>query len=296
LDEALIICRFLHFSAAMLLFGAGTFTEVLAPAGLREWLARSFRRPIIALAIAVGVTTVAWLGLEAGEIGTGWADAISPDTIGSVLSGTNFGQVWIWRLGFAVLLIGALFLKGRRGRLAILALSAALLVSLAFVGHAAEQEGGLGLVHRGNQAIHMLAAGFWIGCLPPLLLSLPKLRDPATRRDAATALRRFSSLGHVAVALLIATGVVNTAFIVGGLPLDFSSPYQLLLTIKIGLVALMVVIAILNRYVAVPRLSRGPLAARSLVVGTLAELAIGTIVIALVSAFATFDPMPGGMG
>jgi len=44
----------------------------------------------------------------------------------------------------------------------------------------------------------------------------------------------------------------------------------------------------------VPRLSRGPGALRGIVIGTVAEIAIGTIVIALVSAFATFDPTPGG--
>jgi putative copper resistance protein D len=105
--------------------------------------------------------------------------------------------------------------------------------------------------------VHLLSGGFWIGCLVPLLICLPQLRNPAQRPDAALALRRFSSLGHVAVALILATGLINTGLILRKLPVDFSSPYETLLAAKIGLVGMMVAIAIINRYIVVPRLWRG---------------------------------------
>jgi putative copper export protein len=58
----------------------------------------------------------------------------------------------------------------------------------------------------------------------------------------------------------------------------------------------MMTIALVNRYVTVPRLFKGPAAFRGLVAGTIAEIVIGATVIALVSAFATFDPMGMDMG
>lgn len=72
------------------------------------------------------------------------------------------------------------------------------------------------------------------------------------------ALRRFSMAGHLAVALVIATGAANTALILGKLPVNQTSPYQLLLAAKIILVFAMSAIALINRYVFVPQLVRGP--------------------------------------
>jgi putative copper resistance protein D len=130
LAEALIICRFLHFSAAMLLFGASTFTGLLAPAGLRTALEKSLRFSASIMVIVIAVTAILWLGLEAGEIGDGWSDAISTDIVSSVLSDTAFGQVWVWRLVLAAALIGALFLKKSLRRNALLVLSTLVLASL----------------------------------------------------------------------------------------------------------------------------------------------------------------------
>ncbi len=48
----------------------------------------------------------------------------------------------------------------------------------------------------------------------------------------------------------------------------------------------MLSIALLNRYVLTPRL-----AVRGLVIGTSAELLLGAAIVALVSAFATYDPV-----
>ena len=98
--------------------------------------------------------------------------------------------------------------------------------------------------------------------------------------------------GGLAVAATLVTGVVNTWLVLGAWPLDFASPYQALLALKIALVMAMVGIALYNRYVSTPRLAGTPeRAARALVRGTIAEIVLGTGIIALVSAFATFDPV-----
>jgi putative copper resistance protein D len=296
LAAALIVCRFLHFAAGMLLFGASLFCGALAPPDFGSTLRRSLRLPELLLAVLVVATGVAWLGLETGEIGNGWLDTVNLGTIDAVLTGTNFGAVWSIRLVLILLPLPALLLGGRQRDWALAATSGLVLASLGFVGHAADEGGLRGLVHRLNHALHLLSAGFWVGCLPPLLLALLLLAKADMRRDISLTLQRFSGVGHVAVALVLLTGIVNTLLIIGGLPIDFASPYQLLLAIKIGLVLMMIGIALANRYVAVPRLARTRWALRGIVIGTCMEMLLGGVVIALVSAFATFDPMATASG
>jgi putative copper resistance protein D len=291
LAAALIACRFLHFAAGMLLFGASLFCGGLAPPEFAATLRRKLRGPELVLALLLIVTGIGWLGLETGEIGNGWADTVNPAMIGAVLAGTIFGAVWQVRLVLIVLPLLVLPLNGRRRDLALAVASGLVLASLGFVGHAADQNGALGLLHRLNHALHLLSAGFWVGCLPPLLVTLLLLGRSGLRREIGLTLKRFSGVGHIAVALVLLTGVVNTWLILGGPPTDFAAPYQLLLALKIALVLLMISIALLNRYIAVPRLARTRRALPGLVIGTCAEMAIGAVVVALVSVFATFDPM-----
>jgi putative copper resistance protein D len=120
---------------------------------------------------------------------------------------------------------------------------------------------------------------------------LARLRDPTLCADAKIALRRFSSAGHIAVSLVVITGIVDTALILGHLPDDLASPYQLLLDAKIVLVIAMASLAVINRYVFVPRLRRQPeCAVANIRNGTFAELALGAGVLALVAIFGLMDP------
>jgi putative copper resistance protein D len=287
-EQALALARFLHFSAAMLLFGSASFNGVVAPIALRPSFTNALRWPTISAVVLIVATAVAWLLIEAAQLGDGWSDAINPSVLGPLLTQTSFGQVWIARLGIAALLALSLALVGRTAARTLLLLSAVTLASLALVGHAAMTGETIGWVHRLNDAVHLLAAGFWLGCLPSVLVLVTFYQRGDLQADAVLALRRFSGVGHAAVALVLATGVVNTFLIVGKLPLDFSSPYQLLLATKIGLVATMVLIAVGNRYLVTPRL--GTSAPRALTVGTMAELVLGAGVVTLVSVFGTFDP------
>jgi len=167
-----------------------------------------------------------------------------------------------------------------------------LLASLALSGHANMHEGVRGVLHHGNDALHILAAGFWLGSLVMLPSCLAHLARPATRPEATIALRRFSSAGHGAVALVLVSGIANTLLILGHLPLDASSPYQRLLALKIVLVMAMIGVALANRYVFMPRLGDDPVRAVARIRhGTFAELALGGGVLALVSWFGLLDPV-----
>ncbi len=110
------------------------------------------------------------------------------------------------------------------------------------------------------------------------------------RRDAVDAMMRFSFWGHFVVAALVATGVVNIALTSGRAPLPPSTPYRALIDLKIVVVAAMIGLAIVNRYVLVPRLKASPDALAGLRAISLANVALGTVVVALVSVFALLDP------
>ena len=289
--EALLICRFLHFSAAMLLLGTSAFAGTMMPPSLRHELDRPLRRLTAALLIIAALTSVAWFGIDAAEMGNGWSDAVNPDNLVAVITGTEYGAVWMWHLVIMVALVLAYAFGGPHRWLTLTALSTLFLASLGFVGHAAMFEGALGTLQRLNHALHLISAGLWVGVLPALAICLLRLHAPVLSPDIATALRRFSGIGHFAVAVVILTGVVNTYLIVGGVPLDLKSPYQVLLDIKIGLVVLMVMIALANRYLFVPVMAgKSDDGHRNLVRGTIAEIGLGALVVALVSAFATLDP------
>jgi putative copper resistance protein D len=132
--------------------------------------ARLFRLLSSAALIAL-LTAVGWLLLEAASMGDTWGDAIQPGTLRAVLTDTVFGQLWLARLPLA-LLVCLVAWFWQRSSFALVLLSAALLASLALTGHAVMDLGWLSVVHPLNQALHLLAAGFWLGSLVPLGLFL----------------------------------------------------------------------------------------------------------------------------
>ena len=64
-----------------------------------------------------------------------------------------------------------------------------------------------------------------------------------------------------------------------------------MLLVKCALVALMVVIALMNRYVLVPRFASNPQHAQQIFIRTTqAEILLGVLVLLAVSLFATWEP------
>jgi putative copper resistance protein D len=284
--------RFAVYSSLALIFGVGAFTTVLAPERVACEIARRLR-PLTDGAVTVFVVgTLLWLSLEAGQISGAWDGAFQPATLRTLLSSTTSGTLWLARMAVCLLLVAArLAVPGRSGRLVVFLLSAGSLVSLALVGHAAMDEGWLGDLHEANDAVHILAASWWIGCLVALVPCLAMLGDPDLRHQACTGLIRFSAAGHVAVALVLLTGVANTYLVVGHWPVDLRSLYQLLLLGKVVLAVAMVALALVNRYAVVPALRvRGVAAVTDLGRNTIAELGLAAGVLVLVSLFGLLDP------
>ena len=290
METALSIVRFLHYSAAIQLFGTAIFETWIASRALSTSLLSTSRRIAVFNAWLLLISAVLWLGLEAGSMGDGWRDTVNPGVIWLVITATNFGQVWVANLILAALAVVIAHMLGPR-RWAALAITATLcLGALAFVGHAVSETGLLGTLSETSQIVHLLSSGFWFGSLLSLVLVLRQIRNPRYAADTDLALRRFSGLGHFAVALALASGLANSWFVLRDSPLTLASPYQLLLGIKVALVGTMCVLALINRYFFVPAIPAGDPGAKRLRDGTIAELIIGTGVIGLVSVIGVLSP------
>jgi copper resistance protein D len=286
---ALALVRMCFDAAAIAAYGVSGFIAWIAPKRLGQAIAASSNVPIVAASSLAVLSTLAWLPIEAAMIGEGWQSAVDRSTLSALLCDTAIGKAWLVRLALSLLLAAAL--PWRSATTLRLALSGLLLASLALTGHANMDEGTRGVLHILNDALHVLAGGAWLGSLLALPGCLARLRDPAFCTEAKTALRRFSSAGHLAVALVIATGVVNTVLVLQRWPTDFTSTYQMLLATKIAFVAGMTGLALMNRYIFVPRmLTQRDRAVIQIRNGTYGELALGAGVLALVAFLGMLDP------
>ena len=284
---ALATCRFVQDAAPLLLWGASAYLLWLVPEPLARTLQSRLRVGAgVAMALAAAATA-AELPMEAASVGDGWRDALDPSVVGALLTSTSGGQAWMVQAAAAGLLVLFSLAPPRPRLFGTAGASALMLVGLSLTGHAVMQKGWLGAVHRANDALHVLSAGAWFGALVPVLLILPRPGRPAERAEAASALRRFSRAGHVAVALVLMTGVSNAALVLGRWPTNLRSPYEAMLATKIVAVAAMAVLAVVNRYLLVPRL---PAALPALRRATLTELPLALLAVALVAVFGLLDP------
>ena len=216
----------------------------------------AWSRPLLVIASVLALASaLAWLVFEAGEMGDGPMDALNPHIIGMVLTETRFGMIWSGHLILSVALVATLIFAAPRLRLGIgLGLASLLLVSLAGVGHAVMATGLEGAVRLITYAVHLLAAGAWLGGLVPLAWVLKQARISESSNHAAQVLRRFSSLALMAVAMLIFSGLTESWFLVGHVEALISTPYGHILLLKLFLFAGILTLAAINRLVLMPRL------------------------------------------
>ena len=287
----LALCRFGQDAAALLLWGASAYLAWLVPKELAAEVVARIRRGTIPAVVVALAATLAKLPVEAATSGDGWRDGFDPTTVLGVLLETSVGEAWAAQALAASLLALVQAVPSPRRVTATALGSGLLLASLSLGGHAAMHEGALGLLHRASDAVHVLCAGAWLGALWPVLVILDRLGRSEGRSEAGVALLAFSRAGHVAVALVLVSGAVNTALVLGRWPTDPASPYQVLLDAKVLCVAAMVGLALVNRYVVVPRLGRRPAAAVALRRATLVEIALGLVVLALVGLLGLLDPI-----
>lgn len=284
MSTLLVLCRFVHFAAVLLLFGAWVFRPLLLgrePVAALDRRLTRLGRWLAGIALATGIC---WLLLITASMAGSGAAALDPATLRLVLGKTFFGQVWTWHL----LLNGALLvlLLTRLGeRLALrLILAALLLATLAPVGHGAMLDGLSGQLLILNQIVHLGCVSLWLG---GLLMLLMILRQPDSL-PLGPLLQRFSGVGYGLVAGLSLSGLINVRVLTGQLwPTPLLSGFALILLIKVLLVCGMFALALFNRLRIEDCQQRLGTLRRSV----LLEWLLGIAAVAAVSLLGTLPPL-----
>jgi putative copper resistance protein D len=294
MEKALIAVRFMHFTASLLAFCISLFRLYALPAtsSVMHQMDQRLVRTVRLLAIIGLITAILWLGLETAQMYDSFKAAIQFNRIKTVLFETTFGHAWIWHLGFGVLLIASTF--SRTPKLITILCATFFLVTLAFTGHAMMESGRLGSLHRLNQTVHLLAAGTWIGGLLGLSLLLYSANGSNRFNQAVVndALLRFSGIGCFAVGAILISGAVNTWFMVSSVFRLMNSDYGITLMIKFMFVAIMIALAVINRFVLVPNFDgRGEFGLLKITI--MMEQIFALLVVMVVSILGTLPPIYG---
>lgn len=288
LTDPMVLARFVHIAACVMAAGTATFAVLAAgPAAATGDLRRRWRLVVAACAAIAALSGLGWLAITAANIlGTSFADVCLHGGLWSVAADTQFGRLAVMRVALALLLI----LPGWNDRLRA-ALALVLVVLIAPAGHAGAQAGAWGWLHLAADAAHLVAAACWLGALPALAMLLAaSYRDPAGLvASAVRATARFSWLGIACVAALIATGAINSWFLLSGPGDLMTTVYGRVLALKLGLFAAMLAIAAVNRFHLTPRLADVE-ALRALLRNSLFELALGAGVLFLVAILGMLEP------
>ncbi|GGK29763.1 putative copper resistance protein D [Pseudomonas koreensis] len=282
MSEALVLCRFVHFSVVLMLFGTGLFRPLLlkTPVPALDRQLAQLARWLTAIALLSGVT---WALLITASMAGSAAAAFDPTTIGVVLGNTFFGQVWRWHLLINALLLALLFTTWRSSAPLRLGLSSLLLATLAPVGHGAMLDGLSGQLLILNQIIHLTCVAAWLGGLLLLVLILRQPSEPMSR-----ILQRFSGVGYAIVGGLLITGLTNVRVLTGQWwPTPLFSGFALILLIKAALVVGMLALALFNRLRMEDCQQRMGALKRSVVL----EWLLGMGAVAAVSLLGTLPPM-----
>ena len=267
----LVITRWIHFACVFVLFGASLFwlyeKSERASAGPLG-LPRTLRVAKILLRVAAPIAAVSgvlWLALILINMTHYFGSVFDPEDLELYFFETPFGTVSFLRLTLLAIasVIAFLPLRGRWRFVLLVPVSALLLITQAWFGHSNEGTGLYRTTMITVYGIHTLAAAAWAGGLPPLLFAIIEQRrfgayEP--RENTLDICARFSLMAIVAVTLVVLSGIANAGFRVEGSFLKLlDSDYGDLLVKKIAIVAAMLAIAYLNRFVLVPRLrAAGP--------------------------------------
>lgn len=312
------IARGLEYLAIALAVGGVAFLllcwlPALRAAGVgeeaRRAAARAFARRLRrVLWIAAGIGLLATAGqivLEGAEAaGVSGFSAIDRTIIEETL-GTRFGTVWglAFLAWVSIVALAPLVIRRRSSKAASLLIAVPLVylcLCPALAGHGSSQS-PVALNFTTN-ALHVAAMAVWLGGLGALLLVLPAATRSATTpadrgRLLAGPLARFSTLALAAVALIMATGLIQAYVYVRHLGDLTSTGYGRAVLAKFVLLLGVIGVAAYNRRTSVPRLEAiaergespgtpGVLLRRAL----RAEVALLVIVIGVTAALASYAP------
>lgn len=287
-ESAMAANRFLHDSSLGLLWGGLGYASFVAKGTLAGRLVQKLDPMVSGCVVVAVVTTASGFLISAANATGEWSSVFDPETL-HLMAETDVGQAFAIQAVTAVALVVSTLLKAYRTSVVLTGL---MLCELALSGHATEGSGLAGLGHQVNDIVHVLCGTAWLGALVPFVIVLRLSSVLDLRTSAIESLKRFSLAGHVAVTLVLISGLFNVWLVHGRIWPDLSSTYDQELLFKMLVVGLMVILATVNRYVFVPMFGRNAARARTLLAyGSLAEIFLGFVALGLVASFGLQDPV-----
>ncbi|HTZ71019.1 MAG TPA: CopD family protein, partial [Acetobacteraceae bacterium] len=292
---SLVLARGISVGALLSLFGALIFGAVIAPrayvAMASDEIAVSQRRlrAVAAVSAAIGLLALlAWLILQSADLAAANSLGATFAAIPTVVAHTFFGHLLCAQL--AVLIATALMVALSKNASYAAACVAGIGVLLQTGhSHAYSMYSALSVLLVAD-AVHLLAAGAWLGGLGPLLL----LVRHAPPRAGALAARWFSPLGKWCVGAIVVTAAYQGWVLVASVPGLVGTAYGWMVLVKTILFAVLLGFACMNRYRFAPAL-RGdaPDAARTTLVRSITLQSC--FAIAIVIAAATLSQLQPSM-
>src|ERR1700761_5297800 len=281
------LMRGLHMAAIISLLGTtGFLTWVLPGAGpppgeLRRRLVRVWWVSGLAALLA----GVGWFVLQAAAIAGAEHASDLWAALPVVAEHTRYGNMLVLRL--ALLLVATLLGLAGRGVYPALIVTAVAACLQGFVGHAGATGGATGDGLVASEALHLLAAGLWLGALLPFWISLRAL-PPAL---GGLVCHRFSPIGLACVLVLAGTGLAQALELIGSVPALFGTRYGHIAALKIGLFLLALILAAVNRLWLSDRLAaKAAHARRHLLISVGVETCVGLGIIAAAAFLASSVP------
>ncbi|MDQ6738544.1 MAG: copper resistance protein CopC [Gemmatimonadota bacterium] len=249
-----VAVRWLSFMGLVLLLGVVAFRILVMPrVGLSANSAFAQREAHDTLSAAI-IPQLANLGLFAGfitivaAIGRLLAEqavmaASMSMGLAAIVYQTAWGGAWLLQVGVAIAACVGFALARVRFNIGWMIAGIAALVlatTPALSGHAAGMP-AFRILAIATDAVHVMAAGAWLGSLSALVLVALPVSMRAATRDSATGLmadmvHAFSPIALVSASIVVLTGITSAWLRLGSISALWRSSYGVVLLVKLALV------------------------------------------------------------
>ncbi|WP_270998460.1 copper resistance CopC/CopD family protein [Listeria seeligeri] len=282
IQKALLYIGFSLF-IGMLVFGFGLYPR---SEQMPKIVVQRLKKLTVVALILLGVAIILQVFVQTSiTTGVSIVESIQPANLSAFLTETKTGYIWLSE--FVVWIVLAIFTiimfaKNKQwGWFALLTesiLIAYLIFTKAQNGHAAASADKI--ISITADILHMVAASVWVGGIVVLLFALR--RTPEAKRIWG----RFAVIAMIAVASILASGLLMAVMNIGQMANLFTTNYGKLLLFKIGLFLFMALLG-LAHYVYL-KLKKEKLPFKTILV----ELIIGTAILIVASALTNVQTPP----
>jgi len=290
-----VIVRWVSFVAMLALVGSIVLARWVTPraaAGRPELARRVDARALVVFRLATALLLIDAALRLAAQVAALRGNPPMPVDVTAIVTTTVWGWAWLFEVAACIIaIVAALKAGAARWRVAEAA-AFVLALSFAFSGHAAAAT-HLRALAVSADALHILAAGSWLGTLLGVaVVAMPAClaQDEGTRGAAAADfVNAFSPVALTSAGVLVVTGVIAAWLHLGSWHAFVASDYGRTLLIKLALVATVVALGAINWRILRPALGTEA-AARRLRRSAALELVAAAAVLAATAVLVAASP------